>query len=52
MVEARKMGRKIGKQAWRKALTYFQGTAGTPLDESRRGYVEDEEDRDDQDDKD
>ena len=51
-IQARKMGRKIGKQAWRKALTYFHGTAGTPLDDSRRGYVEDEEDRNDRDDRD
>lgn len=51
-VQARKMGRKIGKQAWRKALTYFHGTAGTPLDDSRRDYVEDEEDRNDRDDRD
>ena len=52
MVEGRKMGRKIGKQAWRKALTYFHGTAGTPLDDSRRGYDDKEDDRDDQDDND
>lgn len=51
-IQARKMGRKIGKQAWRKALTYFHGTAGTPLDDSRHGYVEDEDDRDDRDDRD
>jgi hypothetical protein len=51
-IQARKMGRKIGKQAWRKALTYFHGTAGTPLDDSIRGYVEDEEDRNDKDDRD
>jgi hypothetical protein len=51
-LQARKMGRKIGKQAWRKALTYFHGTAGTPLDDNRRGYVEDEEDRNDRDDRD
>ncbi len=50
--QARKMGRKIGSQAWRKALTYFHGTAGTPLDDSRRGSVDSEDDRDDQDDKD
>lgn len=51
-IQARKMGRKIGKQAWRKALTYFHGTAGTPLDDTRRGYVDDEDDRDDRDDRD
>ncbi|MFZ1805517.1 MAG: vanadium-dependent haloperoxidase [Nitrospira sp.] len=51
-IQARKMGKKIGKQAWRKALTYFHGTAGTPLDDSRHGYVEDEEDRNDRDDRD
>ena len=51
-IQARKMGRKIGKQAWRKALTYFHGTAGTPLDDSGRGYAEDEEDRNDRDDRD
>jgi hypothetical protein len=50
-VQARKMGRKIGKQAWRKALTYFHGTAGTPLDNSERGYDDNEDDREDQDDK-
>jgi hypothetical protein len=50
-IQARKMGRKIGKLAWRKALTYFHGTAGTPLDDSRHGYVEDEEDRNDRDDR-
>jgi hypothetical protein len=51
-IQARKMGRKIGKQAWRKALTYFHGTVGTPLDDSKRDYVEDEEDRNDRDDRD
>jgi hypothetical protein len=51
-IQARKMGRKIGKQAWRKALTYFHGTAGTPLDDSRQDYDDKEDDRDDQDDKD
>ena len=51
-IQSRKMGKKIGKQAWRKALTYFHGTAGTPLDDSRHGYVEDEEDRNDRDDRD
>jgi hypothetical protein len=51
-LQARKMGKKIGRQAWRKALTYFHGTAGTPLDDSNRGYVEDEEDRNDRDDRD
>jgi hypothetical protein len=51
-VQARKMGRKIGKQAWRKALTYFHGTAGTPLDDSRRDYDDKEDDRDDRDDRD
>jgi hypothetical protein len=46
-LQSRKMGRKIGQQAWRKALTYFQGTAGTPLDDSRRS--DDEDERDDHD---
>jgi len=45
-LQARKMGKKIGKQAWRKALTYFHGTAGTPLDDSKRDY-RDYDDRED-----
>ncbi|WP_413935888.1 vanadium-dependent haloperoxidase [Nitrospira sp. BLG_1] len=49
-IQSRKMGKKIGKQAWRKALTYFQGTAGTPLDDSNRPGLENEDDdRDDRD---
>lgn len=40
-LEARKMGKKIGRQAWRKARTYFDGTAGTPFDDSRRPHPED-----------
>ncbi len=49
-VQARKMGKKIGKQAWRKALTYFHGTAGTPLDNSNRSEHDGEDDdRDDRD---
>jgi hypothetical protein len=51
-IQARKMGRKIGKQAWRKALTYFHGTAGTPLDDSRHDHDDNEDDRDDRDDRD
>jgi hypothetical protein len=44
------MGKKIGKQAWRKALTYFHGTAGTPLDNSNRSEHDGEDDdRDDRD---
>jgi hypothetical protein len=49
-LQARKMGKKIGKQAWRKALTYFHGTAGTPLDDSIRSVSDYE--GDDQDDRD
>jgi hypothetical protein len=45
--QARKMGRKIGKQVWRKALTYFHGTAGTPLDDSKRDH-DDKEDEDEE----
>lgn len=49
-LQARKMGKKIGKQAWRKALTYFHGTAGTPLDDSNRsGHDGEDDDRDDRD---
>lgn len=49
-LQARKMGKKIGKQAWRKALTYFYGTAGTPLDNSNRsGHDDEDDDRDDRD---
>lgn len=49
-LQSRKMGKKIGKQAWRKSLTYFQGTAGTPLDDSNRSEHNDEDnDRDDRD---
>ncbi|HMS85752.1 MAG TPA: hypothetical protein PKD12_19075 [Nitrospira sp.] len=48
-LQSRMMGKKIGKQAWQKALTYFQGTAGTPLDDSRRDYEDHEDNRDDRD---
>lgn len=51
-LQARKMGKKIGKQAWRKALTYFQGTAGTPLDDSIRDHDDREDDHDDRDERD
>ncbi|HRI40000.1 MAG TPA: vanadium-dependent haloperoxidase, partial [Nitrospira sp.] len=49
-LQSRKMGKKIGKQAWQKALTYFHGTAGTPWDDGRREHDDErhheEEDRD------
>lgn len=46
-LQSRKMGKKIGKQAWRKALTYFHGTAGTPLDDSAQPLEDNEsEDQD------
>ncbi|MBK9308378.1 MAG: vanadium-dependent haloperoxidase [Nitrospira sp.] len=51
-LQARKMGKKIGKQAWRKALTYFHGTAGTPLDDSKRDHDDREDDHDDRDERD
>jgi len=35
-LQSREMGATIGKLGWRKALTYFNGTAGTPLDDSTR----------------
>ncbi|MDP2384609.1 MAG: vanadium-dependent haloperoxidase [Nitrospirota bacterium] len=41
-LQARKMGRKIGRQALRKATAYFNGTIGTPFDESGRSNKEDE----------
>lgn len=41
-VRSRKMGKKIGRQAWRKAVTYFNGTAGTPMDFSGRPHHEDD----------
>lgn len=41
-LQARKMGKKIGKQAWRKAVAYFNGTVGTPWDSSGRSHREDE----------
>lgn len=47
-LQSRKMGKKIGRLAWRKALTYFHGTAGTPLDNSGRPHEDNE--ADDQDD--
>lgn len=50
--QARKMGKKIGKQAWRKALTYFHGTAGTPLDDSKRDHNDKEDDNEEQDERD
>ncbi len=51
-LQARKMGKKIGKQAWRKALTYFHGTAGTPLDDSKRDHDDKEDDNEEQDERD
>lgn len=49
-VRSRKMGKKIGRQAWRKAVAYFNGTVGTPLDESNHAHPEDdEEDRSERD---
>ena len=49
-LQARKMGGKIGRQAWRKAMTYFNGTAGSSFDDSVRAHPEDEsEDRADRD---
>lgn len=47
-LQARKMGKKIGKQAWRKALTYFHGTAGTPLDDSKRDHDDKDDEEDDE----
>ncbi len=41
-IQARKMGRKIGRQALRKARTYFNGTAGTPFDDTLIVHREDE----------
>ncbi|NGZ02853.1 MAG: phosphoesterase [Nitrospira sp. WS238] len=51
-LQARKMGKKIGKQAWRKALTFFHGTAGTPLDDSNRDHDDREDDYEDRDERD
>ncbi|MCC6139691.1 MAG: vanadium-dependent haloperoxidase [Nitrospira sp.] len=49
-VRSRKMGKKIGRQAWRKAVAYFNGTVGTPLDESNHAHPEDDaEDRSERD---
>lgn len=42
-VRSRRMGKKIGRQAWRKAVAYFTGTVGTPWDDSARPHPEDEE---------
>lgn len=47
-LQARKMGKKIGKQAWRKALTYFHGTAGTPLDDSKHHHNDKDDEEDDE----
>lgn len=45
-VRSRRMGKQIGRQAWRKAVTYFNGTAGTSWDDSKRPHPDDEaEDR-------
>jgi hypothetical protein len=41
-LRSRKMGKKIGRQAWRKAVAYFSGTVGTPWDSSARPHREDD----------
>jgi len=41
-VRSRRMGKKIGRQAWRKAVAYFSGTVGTPWDDSARSHPEGE----------
>ena len=46
-LQARKLGMKIGTQAWRKAVTYFNGTAGTPFDDSAKPHTEDDREEDD-----
>jgi hypothetical protein len=47
-LHARKLGKKIGAHAWRKAVTYFNGTAGTPFDDSARPHTEDDREEDDE----
>jgi hypothetical protein len=37
-LRARRAGRLVGKQAWRKALTYFNGTAACDDDKDGNGH--------------
>jgi hypothetical protein len=41
-LHSRKMGKKIGRQAWQKAVAYFNGTVGSPWDSSVKSHREDE----------
>jgi len=43
-IQSRKMGKKIGRQAWRKAQSYFNGTVGTPFDDDRSRHDDEGDD--------